>query len=70
MKKFHFRKIQFTKVKVLCPTFFQESWQVWAASTNKRYSFKILETFDFAFSIVSQFFNCEQNFYNFISLEF
>jgi len=30
-------KIAFAKDKVLCQTFFQESWQVWTASTNKKY---------------------------------
>jgi len=37
--------IAFAKDKVLCPTFFQESWQVWTASTNKRYFFILLKFF-------------------------
>ena len=37
--------IAFAKVKVLCPTFWGESWQVWTASTNKGYSFKTLKPF-------------------------
>jgi len=38
-------KTAFAKIKVLCPTFWGESWQVWTASTNKGYSFKTLKPF-------------------------
>jgi len=45
LQKLKLCKTAFAYLKVFCQTFFQKSWQVWTASTNKEYSFKTLKPF-------------------------